>query len=259
MYTIEQIHAFNDNYIWVIRPTEQQKAIVVDPGDASVVLRYLQKHQLELSTILLTHHHADHSGGIATLCQHYPDTVVYSAANSPLTVVTHPLRDNDIIRCEGVTFQVITTPGHTLDHIAFYIADEQPVLFSGDTLFSAGCGRLFEGSAQQMYQSLVKIQTLPDSTAIYCAHEYTAANLIFALAVDPTNTELHKYKHHVERLRSQNIPTIPSTLAAEKAINPFLRTQEQSIISMVKERALIDQPSTPEAVFGALRTWKDTF
>ena len=232
---------------------------MVDPGNASVVLDYLQKHDLELSTILLTHHHHDHSGGIETLCLHYPDIAVYGSADSPLNIVTHPLHDNDIIQCEGISFRVITTPGHTLDHIVFYIDGEQPVLFSGDTLFSAGCGRLFEGTAQQMYKSLTKIQMLPDNTTIYCAHEYTTSNVIFALAVDPENTELHKYKHFIEQLRSQNIPTIPSNLAIEKIINPFLRTQEQSIISMVKKRALINQPSTPETVFGALRTWKDTF
>ena len=167
--------------------------------------------------------------------------------------------DNDTFYCEGILFKVLSTPGHTLDHIVFYIEGEHPVLFSGDTLFSAGCGRLFEGSAQQMYYSLTKIQALPDNTAIYCAHEYTESNIAFALAVEPKNTDLNKYKHQIELLRAKNLSTIPSNLATEKTINPFLRTQEQSIISMLQKRALIHQPSTPEAVFSALRTWKDTF
>ena len=222
------IPAFSDNYIWLL--VQDGKAWVVDPGDAAPVLQVLHKKNLQLAGILVTHHHADHSGGVIELLQHCP-VPVYGPCNSPVSnLISHALQDGDLIRLGEVDFSVIAVPGHTLDHIAFYSASEK-ALFCGDTLFSAGCGRIFEGTYEQMYQSLSKLAALPDDTKVCCAHEYTLSNLRFAVAIEPSNPDVAGYQNHCEALRKENQPTLPSTVGLEKRINPFLRCKNLSQFS----------------------------
>jgi hydroxyacylglutathione hydrolase len=226
------IPAFSDNYIWLL--TEDGKAWVVDPGEAAPVLRELRDKNLKLSGILLTHHHPDHTGGAAELLQSY-DVPVYGPCHSPAgELISHALQNSESIQLGSMDFNVITVPGHTLDHIAFYNADEK-TLFCGDTLFSAGCGRVFEGTYKQMYHSLLKLAALPDDTRICCAHEYTLSNLRFAVAIEPTNQDIADYLQHCEMLRAKKQPTLPSTIALEKRINPFLRCADVEQFSQRRE------------------------
>ncbi|HEX5791631.1 MAG TPA: hydroxyacylglutathione hydrolase, partial [Rheinheimera sp.] len=222
MLQITPIPAFEDNYIWALCQPDSNHCLVVDPGNAENVMQYLAKHKLELDTILVTHHHADHTGGILQLRQRYPQLNVIgpAAEQQRISGLTQTVTDGDKVHLPRfqLTFDVISVPGHTLGHIAFYSA---PVLFCGDTLFSAGCGRLFEGSPEQMWHSLQKLSTLPDDTRIYCTHEYTMANIKFALQAEPTNQALVEYASHCAQLRQKNTPTLPSLLATEKKINPF--------------------------------------
>jgi len=201
MIQITPIAAFNDNYIWLGYQPNHDRCFVVDPGDADVVLAYLKQHNKTLDTILLTHHHSDHTGGVAKLCQRFPDTKVIGARADLYRIkgITTAVEHGDTITLAnfGLTFDILSVPGHTLGHIAFYSA---PVLFCGDTLFSAGCGRLFEGTAEQMWHSLQLLMSLPDETQIYCTHEYTLANIAFALNVEPDNAALINYnKQCIER------------------------------------------------------------
>lgn len=252
MLEIKSIPAFNDNYIWLIHNSELGCA-VVDPGDATPVLHYLKQHGFTLEAILITHHHNDHIGGVPDLVRAYPNANVVGPQHEPIPTLTHPVDEGDQIELFGERFHVITLPGHTLGHIG-YVGDGK--LFCGDVLFSAGCGRIFEGTPQQMFDSLSKLQALPDETKIYCAHEYTASNLAFALAVEPDNLELQQYRDEVNRLRAQNAPTLPTTLKREKMVNPFLRYQQPSVINSVASRA---QNSDPVSIFTALREWKNEF
>ncbi|WED21161.1 hydroxyacylglutathione hydrolase [Vibrio sp. JC009] len=252
MLTIKSIPAFNDNYIWLIQNNSNGCA-VVDPGDATPVINYLQENGLELEAILITHHHNDHTGGISALSRHYPNVIVAGPKESITPGVTLELSEGDQISLFDTTFQIMELPGHTNDHIG-YFGDEK--LFCGDVLFSAGCGRIFEGSAEQMYHSLMKLANLPDETQVYCAHEYTASNIIFALAVEPDNQDLLAYRDKTQQLRSQGQSTLPSTLEQEKRINPFLRLNEESVICSVSNRTT---GTTPCEIFTALRQWKNEF
>jgi hydroxyacylglutathione hydrolase len=258
MFNITPIAAFNDNYIWCLSNAEQD-AVLVDPGDGSVALQYLAAQQLQLSAILITHHHADHTGGIDTLREQFPNVLVYGPQNPAIKGITHALSDGDSIDVVGETLHVIAVPGHTLDHIAFYLPHpQQPSLFCGDTLFAAGCGRIFEGDPATMLASLSKLAQLPAATAIYCAHEYTLANIEFARAVEPANSALKARQQQCQQLRQQQQPTLPSTLAEELATNPFLRCQQQSVAAAASQYS--GQACNDEiATFTAIREWKNSF
>jgi hydroxyacylglutathione hydrolase len=215
----------------------------------------LEREHLSLTAILVTHHHADHQGGVSRLLAHYRAEVFGPAAES-ITGRTTPVRGGDTVRipfCD-IEFQVLDVPGHTLGHVAYYGAG---CLFCGDTLFGAGCGRLFEGTATQMADSLARLAALPDQTAVYCAHEYTLANLRFALAVEPGNRCLRSRAEAVSLARDEGLPTIPSTIALEKASNPFLRCGEPEVVASARRR--VPEAKDAVAVFAALRAWKDGF
>lgn len=214
------IPAFSDNYIWLL--AGDGKAWVVDPGEAAPVLAALHTRKLTLAGILITHHHPDHTGGVKALLKDFP-VPVFGPENSPAAnLIDNPLKDKESIRIGTWQFSVITIPGHTLDHVAFYCAAEK-ILFCGDTLFSAGCGRVFEGSYEQMYQSLSKLAALPDDTKVCCAHEYTLSNLRFAVTTEPSNQDIINYQKQCEESRKKSLPTLPSSIGLEKRINPFLR------------------------------------
>jgi hydroxyacylglutathione hydrolase len=225
----------------------------VDPGDATVVQHYLQQQQLQLAVILITHHHPDHTGGIKELKQRWPDVRVYAPAleQDKIPYADVWLKDQDQVELVdfNLTFQVMQLPGHTLGHIAYYSA---PVLFCGDTLFNAGCGRLFEGTAAQMWQSLSRILTLPDQTLIYATHEYTLANLEFARWADPDNTVLADYQHWCQQQREQQRPTLPTPLAMQRQVNPFLRAEDVGLQHRWQQHNAVD-------LFTALRSAKDRF
>lgn len=253
MFNVIRIPAFKDNYIWLLR--KGASAAVVDPGDARPVLDLLDREGLSLASILVTHHHADHQGGVAELLAHYPAEVFGPAAES-ITGLSRPLSGGETVRIAAcdVEFQVIAVPGHTLGHIAYYGAG---CLFCGDTLFAGGCGRLFEGSAGQMFASLLRLASLPEQTAVYCAHEYTEANLRFALAVEPGNRRLQSRVNEVAVARAKGWATVPSTIGLEKASNPFLRCGEPEVAASARRRVpgAVDEV----AVFAALREWKNGF
>ncbi len=267
-YRIVPIAAFRDNYIWLLRQGDRTDAIVVDPGDAAPVLEYLAREGLRLSAILATHHHGDHVGGITALRARFPDIPVYGPADEAIDTLTVRLGDVDRLELPPfdacfARFEILAVPGHTRGHLAYYDRNHLGcgALFCGDTLFSAGCGRLFEGSARQMQHSLARLKALPPQTRIYCAHEYTEANLRFARAVEPDNAALAEYSAHVARLRAAGQPSLPSTLAQELAINPFLRWDApavQEAASRFRGRPLRDL-AEPVEVFAAIREWKDGF
>lgn len=252
MLHIKSIPAFNDNYIWLIENSDRRCA-VVDPGDAQPVLAYLRQQELTLEAILITHHHHDHIGGVAELVRQYPHVDVVGPAQEPIPTLTHPVEDGDQIELFDERFMVLGLPGHTLGHIG-YVGDSK--LFCGDVLFSAGCGRVFEGTMEQMFSSLNKLLTLPEETEIYCAHEYTASNVAFAMAVEPDNEQLQIYRDTVIRMRAQGQATLPTTLQRQKWVNPFLRTEVPSVIKSVANRT---EQHDPLAIFSALREWKNEF
>lgn len=250
------VPAFNDNYLWLIH--DGDSAAVVDPGDAAPILAVLERRQLKLVAILLTHHHADHAGGVTQLLQHFA-VPVYGPENEIITGVSQLLSEGDGVTVPelGLQFSVLEVPGHTLGHIA-YLAPEQGWLFCGDTLFGGGCGRLFEGTPAQMRASLAKLAALPDPTQVYCAHEYTLANLRFALEVEPENAALTSRFEHEQAKRAQGLATVPSTIGLEKATNPFLRDQAPAIVRRLIASGRLRE-NTPVAAFTALREWKNTF
>ena len=259
MIQIDALPAFTDNYIWLLQDPSSKRCAVVDPGDAAPVLNWLEQHSdWQLSDILVTHHHHDHVGGVAQLKQETGARVLGPAAeNIPARDVA--LVDNDRINVLGLDFDVYAVPGHTLGHIAFYHAQTPaPLLFCGDTLFAAGCGRLFEGTPEQMHRSLGRLTDLPDSTLVYCTHEYTLSNLRFAQAVEPHNTDITERLAQVSQWRSENRISLPSNLALERRTNPFIRTNETSVKEKADERTGT-QNQSPSAVFAALRAWKDKF
>ncbi|MFL6713650.1 MAG: hydroxyacylglutathione hydrolase [Sulfurifustis sp.] len=256
MASVVHVRAFQDNYIWLIRGYSGQRVVAVDPGDAVPVLDFLQREGLELAAILCTHHHLDHVGGVADLVRQYP-VPVYGPAAESIGGVTQPVGENDVVPLTAVdtSFRVIEIPGHTRGHIA-YVNDE--LLFCGDTLFSAGCGRLFEGTPAQMHASLSRLAALPESTQVYCGHEYTLANLRFALAVEPENTETAAYAREAEATRARGEPTLPSTIGRERRVNPFLRSGEPSV-KRAAERQAQTSLHDDVAVFAAVRRWKDLY
>lgn len=265
MFEISLIPAFKDNYIWLL--TRGHRAFVVDPGDAAPVLARLTADDLVLEGILITHHHADHQGGVAELLARYP-VAVFAPADESITGCTQPLRGGERIDVLGITVEVMAVPGHTLGHLAYYAPG---ALFCGDTLFGAGCGRLFEDTPEQMSASLECIASLPDATLIYCAHEYTEANLRFALAVEPESAALQQRVAKVSALRAVGQSSVPSTLAEEKATNPFLRCTEPAVIAAGLHHAGFET-ATPQgcfqrgavhhaksAIFAMIRSWRNNF
>lgn len=253
---IVPVPAFRDNYIWTLRAPGGRSAVVVDPGDAAPVLEHLAQEGLELSAILATHHHPDHVGGIAELVARR-NVPVYGPRGEPIPTMTHPVGGGDEVSLPqlGVTFQVLDIPGHTRAHVAYYGAG---ALFCGDTLFACGCGRLFEGTAEQMYASLGKLSSLPDDTRVYCGHEYTLANIGFARTVEPGNDALALREQQARRLREAGRPTLPSTLGEEKQTNPFLRCAEPAVIESAN-KYLGARIADPVRVFSAIRDWKNRF
>jgi len=252
MIDIGPIPAFEDNYIWLIR--NGTAAVAVDPGDAGPVVDYLQRHQLKLAAILLTHHHGDHTGGVTELQRRF-DALVYGPRREAIASVTHPLGEGDLIDLPslGCTFQVLDVPGHTAGHVAYYGINS---LFCGDALFACGCGRLFEGSAQQMHASLAKFSALPDDTKVYCAHEYTLENIHFAKAVEPGNAALMEREHRERKMLLQGHPTLPSSIGLEKLTNPFLRCGVPTVMAAASQFAGHPLPE-PADVFAAIRQWRD--
>ncbi len=253
MLTVSRIPAFKDNYIWLLH--SGNSAVAVDPGAAQPVLDLLRREGLTLVGILITHHHDDHQGGVADLLAEY-SAEVFGPAQESITGITQPLQGGETIHIDALNleFQVLAVPGHTCGHLAYYGAGN---LFCGDTLFGAGCGRLFEGTAAQMADSLARLAALPDDTAVYCAHEYTEANLRFALAVEPGNPHVQERVRQVTAARAQGLPTIPSTLALEKATNPFLRCQESEVRASARTRKA-DLGDAVD-VFAVLRAWRNGF
>jgi hydroxyacylglutathione hydrolase len=257
MLTIDPIAAFSDNYIWLIRNDHTNDAFVVDPGDAAPVEAALKERQLSLSGILITHHHLDHTGGLAQLRARY-NPVVYGPANSAIEGIDHRVGGGDTVQVLGETLSVMEVPGHTLDHIAYFHDGEPPILFCGDTLFAGGCGRVFEGTPPMMHESLQTLAALPTDTRVYCAHEYTLANLAFALAVEPDNAELQQRVADARATRAGNEPTVPSTLSLELKTNPFLRCNEPELLESLRSQGRL-QGESGAAVFAAVRGWKDNF
>jgi hydroxyacylglutathione hydrolase len=252
MFNIVPVSAFTDNYIWVIH--DQYHAVVVDPGEAKPVLNFLQQKNLKLIAILNTHHHNDHVGGNLALLKQFP-VPVYGPASESISTVTHCLTEGDSVYLAELSLglSILDIPGHTAGHIAYYGAN---LLFCGDTLFACGCGRLFEGTAQQMYISLNKLASLPDKTAVYCGHEYTLANINFAKLVEPGNQTLSQLQVSAKKQRKSNLPTLPSTIVMEKTCNPFLRCNQSEVIHSASNyigKTLTD----PVSVFAAIREWKD--
>ncbi len=265
MLDIIPLSAFSDNYIWLLH--DGREALVVDPGEAAPVLHYLAAQNLRLAGIFLTHHHADHIGGVAEILTQHP-APVWGAAHPSIASLgaVHAVYGGEHIRCLGQNWQVLAAPGHTLSHVLFYSPNlalqsgPEPALFSGDTLFSLGCGRLFEGSPAQMLASLERIAALPDDCGIYCAHEYTLTNLRFALSLQAERRDLLQYQAHCLSLRAENRPTLPTRLKLEKQLNPFLQTLQADFCKTMALH-LSPPPSTAGAlsVFTALREQRNHF
>jgi hydroxyacylglutathione hydrolase len=254
--TLIPLPAFADNYIWMLH--DGHKALVVDPGDARPVFDALQAHGLQLESILVTHHHADHTGGVAEL-RDSTDAQVFGPAGEEMPEPLTRLSGGQTCSAMGLAFQVMDVPGHTAGHIAFFCADLDgaPLLFCGDTLFSGGCGRLFEGTPAQMLASLDSLAALPGSTRVCCTHEYTLSNLKFACAVEPGNVELQQYLARCQQLRADGLPTLPSSVALERQINPFLRSRLPAVIAAANTH---DAAMTRDTgAFATLRQWKNDY
>lgn len=252
------VPAFRDNYLWLVH--DGRNAAAVDPGDAAPILAALKEHGLALIAILLTHHHADHIGGVPGLLARF-QVPVFGPRNDGIAAVTEPLDEGDRISVPGLdlSLRVLEVPGHTLGHIAYVRDGAEPWVFCGDTLFAGGCGRLFEGTPAQMTDSLDKLAALPAATKVFCAHEYTLSNLRFATAVDPGNTELRSRVAADTATRDRGQPTVPSSIGLERATNPFLRYREPEIAAELRAAGKLHGGEPPVAVFAALREWKNTF
>jgi hydroxyacylglutathione hydrolase len=250
--------AFSDNYIWML--DDGRQALVVDPGEAGPVTAALDARGLALKAILVTHHHADHCGGVDGLRPRL-DGPVYGPARERIPEPYTRLADGEQIEVLGLRFSVLDIPAHTAGHIAFFHAGDgrqmQPLVFCGDTLFSAGCGKLFEGTAEQMHASLQRLAALPDATRVCCGHEYTLSNLRFAQAVEPANEAIAEYRSWCEAQRAAGLPTLPSTLAREHRVNPFLRCDQPDVVQAARARGASGDGGA--AVLAALRLWKNEF
>lgn len=262
MNTLEYVPvpAFADNYIWLV--SDGRDAVAVDPGEAAPVRAYLAKRGWRLAAILLTHHHADHVGGVAALIGE-TRIPVYGPAAEAIPVVTHPLAGGDrvSIRAPRLEFDVLDVPGHTRGHIAYFQAGQAgqvPHVFCGDTLFACGCGRLFEGTPAQMLASLDALAALPGETQVHCAHEYTLSNIRFALACDPENARLREWHEQACALRAREVPTLPTTIAHERAVNPFLRADDPAVQRILSEQ-LHETVSDRLTSFTLMREWKNRF
>ena len=254
MINIEPIKAFNDNYIWLA--TTNEGSIVIDPGEAHKTIKYLKENDLNLDAILITHHHFDHTGGIEDMLK-FRNVDVYGPVNN-IPSINKQLRDGDLFSVIGIDFKIIEIPGHPLDHIAFFSENNgNPVLFCGDTLFSSGCGRVFEGTFEQMHKSILKLKSLPSNTKIYSGHEYTQSNLKFAMEVEPLNQKLISRYNDVQDLLNKGIPTLPTTLELELEVNPFLRCQAREVQNSVVKQ--FNTSNHEDEIFKALRQWKDNF
>ena len=254
MLTLIPLPAFDDNYIWVLH--DDRHAVAVDPGDPAPLIAYLDAHRLTLTAVLITHHHRDHTGGNTLLRQRY-DCAVHAPDNPRIPAVTHALRGGDILdlAAPGLHFEILATPGHTLDHISYV---GHGCVFCGDTVFGCGCGKLFEGTPAMMATSLDAILSLPDATRVCCAHEYTLSNIDFAKTIDGTNPALLERERVDRALRARHQPTLPSTLALEKATNPFLRFHDSDMTAFAAN--YLDRPHpSPAEVFGAIRAAKDAW
>ncbi|MBE7751040.1 hydroxyacylglutathione hydrolase [Yersinia pestis] len=246
------IPAFQDNYIWLLA-NRQKHCVIVDPGESAPVLATLAQGQYVPQAILLTHHHNDHVGGVADLRHHFPDIPVYGPQETAKKGATVIVNDGDSLTIAGQNYTIIAVPGHTLGHIAYY---SSPYLFCGDTLFSAGCGRLLEGTPEQMYASIQRLAQLPDETLICCAHEYTLSNLKFAHAILPADQDIATYQQQIEQLRSKNLPSLPVKLQFERKINVFLRYND---IDLQRKIGTTSPPDSLVSVFCELRSRKDSF
>ncbi len=254
MTTVTPISAFLDNYIWLLHG--ERDAVLIDPGDAAPCIEFLETRKLSLLAILVTHHHRDHVGGIAELAARYRMRI-YGPAREHIPALTDPVAEGDRIAFAelGLELSVLDTPGHTLGHISYYGGGR---LFCGDTLFGCGCGRLFEGTPAMMTESLSKLIQLPDNTEIYCAHEYTINNISFARSVDGENPALLERERFARLRRKESLPTLPSTLALEKATNPFLRCNEPALVRAAETR--LKRPARDAVeVFAVLRQARDVF
>ncbi len=255
MFRITPIPAFEDNYLWLLENEGYDGCAIVDPGDANPVIQAIEQRGLHLDAILITHKHGDHIGGIRKLKSRWPEAVVYGPNNEPIADLEVKLCEGDRVHLEGLQldFEVLDVPGHTEGHIAYY---GHGVLFCGDTLFAGGCGRVFSGTHEQLSRSLQKIADLPGDTLAYCAHEYTLANLGFAQWVEPGNKALHRRKRQDAAKREQDQPTVPFRIAVELETNPFMRTDQESVIRAA-ENWMGKPLSDRDAVFHAVREWKD--
>lgn len=261
MPIVHPVPAFEDNYLWVIH--DDRDAVAVDPGDADAVAAYLRERALTLRAILVTHHHGDHAGGIGGLLDAFGASIpVYGPAGESIAGVGIRCREGDTVALPApdVELTVLDVPGHTAGHIA-YLETRRGWLFCGDTLFAAGCGRLLGGTAEQMQPSLARLRALPADTQVFCAHEYTLANLRFALAVEPDNARLVERQERESRKRAQGQPTLPSTIGIERDTNPFLRWDAPTVESAVRRAfpGKIAPNAAPHLVFAALREWKNAF
>lgn len=257
--TLIPLPALTDNYIWMLQ--DGIHAIVVDPGEAEPVFEALARDHLQLAAILVTHHHGDHTAGVPAL-REATGATVFGPAREHIAQPYVALSQGDHAEALGLRFEVIDIPGHTAGHIAFFLPgtpDRQPLVFCGDTLFSGGCGRLFEGTPAQMLASLDALAKLPDDTRICCGHEYTLANLRFARAVEPRNAELTQYMAQCEALRNDDQPTLPSQLGIERRINPFLRSREADVLQALHAQAGLPAHAGEVEAFAALRQWKNEF
>ena len=254
MLSIKPIKALSDNYIWLV--TTNEGSIVIDPGESKQIIDLVKSNEIDLEGILITHHHYDHTNGIEEILK-YKKVEVYGPKNN-VNSITKRVKQNDVFNLIGLKFEVIETPGHTLDHIAFYcFKDGKSILFCGDTLFSGGCGRVFEGTYSQMYESLKKLSKLPEDTQIFCGHEYTSSNLQFACAVEPNNQFIREYNEEIIEKTKNGEPSLPSSLKIEHMINPFIRCNEENLIDNINKK--FGEVSSEIEIFSTLRKWKDDF
>lgn len=254
MINIEPIKAFSDNYIWLV--TTNEGSIVIDPGESSKTIELLKKRDLNLKAILITHHHFDHTGGIDEV-KLFSSTKVYGPKND-ISSIDVRVEVGQALSLIGIDFEIIELPGHTMDHIAFYTNNNgNPLLFCGDTLFAGGCGRVFEGTFEQMHESLMKLKSLPANTKVYSGHEYTTANLSFAKEVEPLNKNIISRYNEVLKLRKEGIPTLPTTIEIELKTNPFFRCDVEEIQDSLLKKFNIER--NEQEIFKALREWKDNF